>query len=143
MDGNAEFDLFLQTAVEKWRAQNRKGFLELCILACVRGAGRIYGFAMLERLRRTSLDMSEGSLYPLLTRLVRESMLTAEWETPVEGHPRKYYTISDLGLAFLDQVQIERDREQASFQAILSGACDSATGLDTGNKTLEEQDDQA
>lgn len=116
----------LDRAIDKWRSQSRKGFIELCILACVRGAGRTYGFAMLERLKRAGLDLGEGSLYPLLTRLVRERMLEAQWETPSEGHPRKYYAISPLGEAFLERVRAERERDQAAYETILSGACGQA-----------------
>jgi PadR family transcriptional regulator PadR len=113
----------LERAVEKWRGQSRKGFLELCIMACVRGSVRSYGFAMLERLKSAGLDIGEGSLYPLLARLVREGMLEASWETPAEGHPRKYYRVSALGEAFLEKARTERDRDQAAYAAIQSGAC--------------------
>jgi len=121
----------LERAVEKWRGQSRKGFLELCILACLRGAGRSYGFAMLERLRRSGLEIGEGSLYPLLARLVREGMLGAAWETPDEGHPRKYYRVSELGGAFLEKVEEERLSDQAAYQAILAGSCGPAVDTET------------
>ncbi|TFG81219.1 MAG: hypothetical protein E4H20_10275, partial [Spirochaetales bacterium] len=93
MSESANRDDALERAVEKWRGQSRKGFLELCILSCIQGAGRTYGFAMLECLKAADLDIGEGSLYPLLTRLVREGMLAAVWDTPDEGHPRKYYRL--------------------------------------------------
>ncbi|OHD18906.1 MAG: hypothetical protein A2087_04925 [Spirochaetes bacterium GWD1_61_31] len=95
----------LARAVDKWRGQSRKGFLELCILRCVQNNRRIYGFAIMEAMQRIGMDMSEGSLYPLLARLVKEKSLLAAWETPVEGHPRKYYTLSLFGLDFLDQIE--------------------------------------
>ena len=123
MNRTDAFGAELEAAIEKWRGQSRKGFLELCIMACVRGSGRSYGFAMLERLKSAGLDIGEGSLYPLLTRLVREGMLEASWETPAEGHPRKYYRVSALGEAFLARAGDERDRDQAAYAAILSGAC--------------------
>jgi PadR family transcriptional regulator PadR len=118
----------LDRAIDKWRGQSRKGFLELCIIACVRGAGRSYGFAMLESLKRAGLDIGEGSLYPLLSRLVREGMLEASWETPAEGHPRKYYEVSALGAAFFERVNAERGRDQAAYETISSGACRPESG---------------
>ncbi len=123
MPESGAFSEELERAVDKWRAQSRKGFVELCILACVRSAVRSYGFAMLESLRTAGLDLSEGTLYPLLSRLVREGMLEASWDMPDEGHPRKYYRLTMLGLSFLDQVLGEREKDQAAFQAILAGAC--------------------
>ncbi|HRW23557.1 MAG TPA: PadR family transcriptional regulator [Spirochaetia bacterium] len=133
----------LGRAVDKWRSQSRKGFLELCILACVRGAGRSYGFAMLERLSSAGLEVGEGSMYPLLTRLVREGMLEASWETPAEGHPRKYYRLSPLGSAFLERVVPERERDQRAFEAILSGACSSGDERGGEDKVDEDRDDSA
>ena len=110
----------LERAVEKWRGQSRKGFLELCIMSCIRSAGRTYGFAMLERLRTAGLDIGEGSMYPLLTRLVREGMLTAAWDTPVEGHARKYYSLSSFGVVFLERIQVERAGDLATYEAIVA-----------------------
>ena len=128
MDEQGAFGDELERAIEKWRGQSRKGFLELCILACVKSAGRSYGFAMLERLKGAGLDIGEGSLYPLLTRLVREDMLEASWETPAEGHPRKYYRVSAMGDAFLGRVREERERDEAAYVTIMAGACGPGTG---------------
>lgn len=95
----------LNRAVDKWRGQNRKGFLELCILRCVRSQQRIYGFAIMDYLLARGLDLGEGSLYPLLARMVKEKLMVATWDTPTEGHPRKYYTLSLFGLDYLQQIE--------------------------------------
>ncbi|MBP7265087.1 MAG: PadR family transcriptional regulator [Spirochaetia bacterium] len=124
-----ESDMFsddLGKALEKWRSQSRKGFLELCLLACVKGAGRSYGFAMLDSMAGAGLDVGEGSLYPLLARLVREGVLDAAWDTPPEGHPRKYYKLSSFGERYLERLGQERDKDQKAYKAILSGACASS-----------------
>ncbi len=123
MPETGAFDEGLGRAIDKWRGQSRKGFLELCLLACVRGAVKTYGFAMLESLRRSGLELSEGTLYPLLTRLVREGMLASSWDMPDEGHPRKYYTLTLMGLSFLDEVLKERSKDEAALDAILAGRC--------------------
>lgn len=110
----------LEKAVEKWKGQSRKGFLELCLLACIERSGRIYGFALMERLEAVGLEIGEGSLYPLLSRMVREGTLEAEWESPTEGHPRKYYKVSPFGGLFLERIQAERDKDTAAYGAILA-----------------------
>jgi len=109
----------LDQAVEKWRGQSRKGFLELCTLGCVKAAGRIYGFAMMERLVAAGLDVGEGSLYPLLARLVREGMLEAAWETPEEGHPRKYYRLTGFGTEFLARIREATVLDRRAYDAIV------------------------
>ncbi len=119
MGGTYGLDADLERAVDKWRGQSRKGFLELCLLEAIEGAGRIYGFALMELLGRAGLDVGEGSLYPLLARMVREGTLEAEWESPSEGHPRKYYRVSSFGGRFLSRLRKERRRDQASYEALL------------------------
>jgi PadR family transcriptional regulator PadR len=105
-------------AMDKWRGQNRKGFLELCVLTCIRGTGSTYGFALLESLQTAGLEVGEGSIYPLLARLVREGMLVATWETPEAGHPRKYYRLSDAGSRFQEAVLSEWQCDQAALARI-------------------------
>ncbi|TFG80242.1 MAG: hypothetical protein E4H20_11205, partial [Spirochaetales bacterium] len=99
-----------------------------------------------ECLKAADLDIGEGSLYPLLTRLVREGMLAAVWDTPDEGHPRKYYRLMPLGAAFFERATQERDRDQAAYEAIKAGACGTGNGAaaDSGavDSGMEGDDDQ-
>jgi PadR family transcriptional regulator PadR len=74
--------------------------LVLAILA----DGESYGYAILKRVRDLSdgeLEWTDGMLYPLLHRLQRLGYVTPEWRTPPEGRRRKYYAITDDGLAAL------------------------------------------
>jgi PadR family transcriptional regulator, regulatory protein PadR len=78
--------------------------LVLAILA----EGESYGYAILKRVREVSdgeLEWTDGMLYPLLHRLQRLGYVTPEWRTPDEGRRRKYYTITDAGLAALAEHQ--------------------------------------
>ncbi len=115
MDGNDFIQEDLDRAIDKWRGQSRKGFLELCILLSVQLNKRIFGYAIMENLQSLGMDMSEGSLYPLLARLVKEKTLEACWETPEEGHPRKYYTLSRFGLEFLQQIEQTYEADHRAF----------------------------
>ncbi len=66
--------------------------------------GESYGYAILKRIRRLSegeLEWTDGMLYPLLHRLQRLGYVTPEWRTPPEGRRRKYYAITEDGLAAL------------------------------------------
>ncbi|MDP3179372.1 MAG: PadR family transcriptional regulator, partial [Spirochaetaceae bacterium] len=65
--------------LEKWRSQIRKGFLELCVLASIDSRGDSCGLDVMEALGRAGLDVGEGTIYPLLMRMIRDGSLEASW----------------------------------------------------------------
>jgi PadR family transcriptional regulator PadR len=82
---------------DKWEVQLRKGCLELAILAAL-WAGKLYGLEILRRLESDSdLIVSEGTVYPLLSRLKALGLLRSEWVESEAGHPRKYYALTPAG----------------------------------------------
>jgi PadR family transcriptional regulator len=84
-------------SADKWEVQLRKGCLELAILASFWG-GRLYGLELLRGLEKESeLVITEGTVYPLLSRLRAEGLLDAEWVEAELGHPRKYYRLTATG----------------------------------------------
>jgi PadR family transcriptional regulator, regulatory protein PadR len=103
---------------EKWRSQLRKGFLELCVLSLVEAKTRVYGFEMLESLRLSGLDISEGTLYPLLARLDQEGSLSHQWETPDSGHPRKFYSLSSEGGTMLEAMSGEYENQYLIYRRV-------------------------
>lgn len=108
---------------DNWKAQIRKGYLELCILLLIRGRGRLYGFDILEQLARQGLEVKEGTLYPLLNRMGTDGMLSAVWDTEnVKGHPRKFYSLTPQGQSFLDEMSTEFERMVNIFQALQKGS---------------------
>lgn len=91
-----------------WKVQIRKGYLELCILLLIQRHQRLYGFDLLEKLRDADLDLKEGTLYPLLSRMTSENVLKAVWETEnVKGHPRKFYSLTTAGAGLLESMKKE------------------------------------
>ena len=81
----------------KWETQLRKGALGLAVLATL-WPGRLYGLEMLRRLEADAgLSVPEGTIYPLLSRLKAEGLVTSEWVESDAGHPRKYYALTELG----------------------------------------------
>jgi len=109
---------------EKWKSQFRKGFLELCILELLGSSGRSYGLEMMESLRVAGIDISEGTLYPLLMRMTKDGSIVSNWETPEIGHPRKYYSITGPGSALLSGMQEEYDRSERARRRISGGGKD-------------------
>jgi PadR family transcriptional regulator, regulatory protein PadR len=81
---------------EAWREQLRRGGLELAILLAL-SRGPRYGLEIIRHLEEsTDLVVTEGTIYPILARLSRDQMLSAEWRE--EGaHPRKYYRLTGHG----------------------------------------------
>lgn len=65
-----------------------------------------YGYAILKAVREVSdgeFEWTDGMLYPLLHRLHRLGYVTQEWRTPPEGRRRRYYAITEEGLAALEE----------------------------------------
>ena len=81
---------------DRWGAQLRKGSLDLAILA-VLWDERLYGLDILRRLQSASLEVAEGTLYPILMRLKEDGLLESTWVEAEAGHPRKYYWLTRAG----------------------------------------------
>ncbi|MGB7158542.1 MAG: PadR family transcriptional regulator [Tepidisphaeraceae bacterium] len=82
---------------DNWVTQLRKGMLELCILNSISGQ-RLYGYDIVKSLRGTDgLVISEGTIYPILSRLHREGFVTTDLEESTSGPPRKYYELTKAG----------------------------------------------
>ncbi len=82
-------------------SQVRKGVLEYCVLALLRDGPR-YGVEILEELSAVSvMTTSQGTIYPLLSRLRREELVDTQLRESPSGPPRRYYTLTDGGRAAL------------------------------------------
>ncbi len=82
----------------------RKGILEFCVLQ-VLSNGEQYSSDILDKLKVARLIVVEGTLYPLLTRLKNAGLLQYKWEESSSGPPRKYYSLTEEGTAFLSQLK--------------------------------------
>jgi PadR family transcriptional regulator, regulatory protein PadR len=75
----------------------RRGTLEFCVLALLEAEPR-YGVELVTQLgSQTALTTSEGTLYPLLSRLRRSSWVTTTWQESPSGPPRRYYELTGRG----------------------------------------------
>lgn len=84
----------------------RKGLLEYCILSII-SRNEAYASDILETLKDAELLVVEGTLYPLLTRMKNEGLLSYRWQESTGGPPRKYYTLTDEGVELLSQLDQE------------------------------------
>ena len=88
---------------ENTQTQMRKGILEYCILAII-ARDETYASDIIAELKKAQLLVVEGTLYPLLTRLKNNGLLTYNWVESTSGPPRKYYALSDEGRKVLAQL---------------------------------------
>jgi len=90
----------VSSQVSGWKSQIKKGTLELAILALL-DAKRSYGLELLERLNQLDLEISDGSIYPVLSRLRNEKKVTTQWVDEGAGHSHKYYSLTPYGRQLL------------------------------------------
>ena len=90
--------------VTNWQTQARKGLLELSVLNALRGT-RMYGYEIAKRLQEIpGLMVVEGTIYPIMSRLQKEGLVTSSLEPSPDGPARKYYRLSEDGEAALDRI---------------------------------------
>jgi PadR family transcriptional regulator PadR len=88
---------------ENTQTQMRKGILEYCILSII-ARDETYASDIIAELKKAQLLVVEGTLYPLLTRLKNNGLLTYNWVESTSGPPRKYYSLSEEGRKVLEQL---------------------------------------
>jgi PadR family transcriptional regulator PadR len=90
--------------IENTQSQMRKGIFEFCILSVIR-RGEAYPSDIVEEMRAANLQILEGTLYPLLTRLKNADMLTYRWVESNSGPPRKYFSLTPKGETFYQELE--------------------------------------
>jgi PadR family transcriptional regulator PadR len=101
-------------------SQLRRGALEYCVLALLRDGER-YGFELVRLLSEVEgMVTSEGTIYPLLSRLRREDLVATSWRESESGPPRRYYRLTNAGQAALGQFAHEWARFRDAVDALLT-----------------------
>jgi len=91
--------------LNNWQSQLRKGLLPLCALYILEKKS-CYGYELIQELKSVfGIDVAEGTLYPLLIRLMRDGQLTHKWVEQPSGIPRKYYSVSPPGKKTLKEMK--------------------------------------
>lgn len=95
-----------------------RGTVEHCVLALLRDE-EAYAFDMIRRLRALGLVTSEGTIYPLLSRLRRQGLVATAWRESDVGPPRRYYRLTDDGRRALDAFADEWRRFRTAVDEVL------------------------
>jgi PadR family transcriptional regulator PadR len=77
--------------------QLKKGVLELCVLSILFKSD-CYGYELVEKISK-NIKITEGTIYPILKRLVEKEYFTTYLKESKEGPPRKYYKLTELGIS--------------------------------------------
>jgi PadR family transcriptional regulator PadR len=107
---------------EKWTSQMRRGLLELCILNLLLRES-MYGYQIVRRLSAApGLVISEGTIYPLLSRLKREGLLASRLVESPSGPVRRNYVLSEAGRRHLRDInEVWREIADAVNQFMIPG----------------------
>ena len=99
---------------DNWTKQVRKGIIEYCILATLEN-DELYGYALVKAITSLSgLQVAEGTIYPLLSRLKKQNLLSSRLQESHEGPARKYYVLTEDGAKQLGLMHLY-------FKGILKG----------------------
>ena len=110
-----------QEQIEKYASQMstqmRKGFIAFCVLK-VCSKKPVYTSDIIKELRDAKLVVVEGTIYPLLSRLQKDGLLSHEWQESEQGPPRKYYKITDFGKGVAQVVEKEINNLSATIDKL-------------------------
>ena len=79
-------------------------YLEYCVLLLI-NKKPCYSSDLIVELKKVKLLVVEGTLYPLLSRLKNNGILSYRWEESTQGPPRKYYEMTDYGKIVLNEIE--------------------------------------
>ena len=102
-------------------AQMRRGTLQYCVLALLASEER-YGFDLVRGLADVDgMVTSEGTIYPLLSRLRRDGLVESWWRESPTGPPRRYYRVTAAGRQALDEFKREWSRFRDAVDTLVEG----------------------
>lgn len=111
-----------KAAGQSHTSQLLHGVLDMCLLSLIEEE-ETYGYEMVDKLRERGLDLaSEGSIYPLLSRLQKQGIIEGYLVQSPAGPARKYYRMSKDGRVVLEEWRSEWRRFATAVDAILGEA---------------------
>lgn len=101
--------------------QLRKGVLGPVVLALIEERER-YGLEIVRELTTLGLIASEGTVYPLLSRLQDAGAVESEWVVTDADRPRRFYRLRDAGRTELAAFRSEWDDFSRAVDSIIRRA---------------------
>lgn len=103
----------------KWTSQIKRGLLELCILNLLSREG-LYGYLIVKRLAAAGgLVITEGTAYPLLSRLKREGLVRSKIVESPQGPARRMYELTAEGKRHLKTINAAWEEISAAVREFM------------------------
>ena len=102
--------------------QMKRGLLDVCVLAAIKNE-ESYGYQIIKDMR-PYMEISESTLYPILRRLEASELLTVR-SAEHNGRLRKYYRITQAGLARLQEFEAEWKQMQHIYRFVTRKEADA------------------
>lgn len=86
------------------------------LILSILAEGESYGYAIIQSVKGLSdgqLKWADGMLYPVLHKLEKDKLIRARWQSTDGKKMRKYYSITEQGLAALQE---EKDKWQFAYR---------------------------
>jgi PadR family transcriptional regulator PadR len=99
-------------------SQFNKGVIEMCVLALV-SKRDFYGYELVETISK-KIEISEGTIYPIMRRLTQEKYFDTYLQESTEGPPRKYYRMTALGRKETEKLMKDWKKFTSDVNSILS-----------------------
>lgn len=99
-------------------SQMLKGILEGCILAIIEKK-EVYGYELSMMLQTYDLQVSEGSIYPILLRLQKEGAIEGKMQPSPSGPNRKYYFLTERGKEMVEKFENDWSSMKGSVDHLL------------------------
>ncbi len=106
----------MQKTLEGLVLELRRGTLILSVLSQL--FEKEYGYSLISKLQSKGFDIEAGTLYPLLRRLEKQSILQSDWDL-IENRPRRYYQLSEQGQRLYQQLKEEYMALSATMRGLL------------------------
>ena len=89
------------SVAESLNLELRRGVVVVAVLSQL--VSEQYGYSLKRCLADRGMEIDEGTLYPQMRRLESQGLLVSDWRVE-NGRPRRYYRLSQEGLAVLNQL---------------------------------------
>lgn len=109
----------------------KKGILEFCILSIIK-KGEAYPSDIVEEMKQANMQILEGTLYPLLTRLKNAGMLSYRWVESNSGPPRKYFSLTGQGQEFYNELEKTWRNLAEGVERVINGSSETKQQNETG-----------
>ena len=124
--------------IENTASQMRKGVLEFCIFSVIK-QGEAYPSDIIDKMKKANLNILEGTLYPLLTRLKNAELLSYRWEESTSGPPRKYFSLTPKGAEFYKELETTWFERANAVKTLTQSEDADAEPTETDNNNFNTQ----